>query len=197
MSHVDPYIDPSSGILRNLLGLSSLEELSEFEAQIVFANEISILDSNIKRTNNLLEVCAIHKHLFSDIYDWAGEVRTVDIAKNDDDSDFFLISNKITNASTYIFGELAKDNHLKGLDQDRFVNRLAYFYDQLNYIHPFREGNGRTQRIFWSRVANDAGYVIDWAGVVGNENDEASRVAANTMDISLLVSMFGRVVSKR
>ena len=71
------------------------------------------------------------------------------------------------------------------------TNRCFY---QLNYIHPFREGNGRVQRIFWSRVAYDARYEIVWGKVIGDENDEASRLAAETMDLSALSAMFKKIV---
>jgi cell filamentation protein len=77
---------------------------------------------------------------------------------------------------------------------DEFVKHLAYFYDQLNYIHPFREGNGRTQRVFWNRVAQDAGYEIGWDLVIGDRNDEASRLAAEQMDLSGLESMFNKII---
>ncbi len=75
-----------------------------------------------------------------------------------------------------------------------FIERLAYFYDQLNYIHPFREGNGRTQRIFWTRVAHDAGYEISWDKIAGDENYEASRLGAEEMDLSGLIAMFRKIV---
>ncbi|HSX00521.1 MAG TPA: Fic family protein [Patescibacteria group bacterium] len=101
----------------------------------------------------------------------------------------------MTSAADYVFAELAKDNYLKGLDREVFAKRLAYHYDQLNFIHPFREGNGRVQRIFWTRVAKDASYDIDWSAVVGDENDEASRLAAEEMDLSALEGMFIRIVA--
>lgn len=191
---VDPYFDDTIGDLRNLLGATSSEELKEREAQIVFANELDLEAANIARTNDLTEVLAIHTHLFGDIYDWAGQIRTVDIKKADDGAEFFLIVRKILDASRYVFGELSKENHLKSLSINEFIERLAYFYDQLNYIHPFREGNGRVQRIFWSRVSRDAGYEINWDKVVGNENDEASRIAAEDMDLSALKAMFMKIV---
>jgi cell filamentation protein len=90
--------------------------------------------------------------------------------------------------------ELAKEDYLQNLPRDEFTKRLSYFYDQLNYIHPFREGNGRAQRVFWSRVAKDASYEIRWDLIVGDENDEASRVAAESMDLSKLQAMFARIV---
>lgn len=193
MPFVDPYIDKDTGLLRNLLGATSADNLEELEPQIVFANELELESIDILRTNDLHEIRLIHKQLFKGIYEWAGQIRTVDIKKNTEDAEFFLIFSKITDAAGYVFNELAKENYLKGLSREDFARRLAHHYDQLNYIHPFREGNGRVQRIFWTRVARDAGYGIDWSAVVGDENDEASRLAAENGDLSALEEMFGRI----
>jgi cell filamentation protein len=192
---IDPYFDESIGELRNLLDAKSAEEFHELEPQIVFANELELESVAIPRTNDLEELLLIHKQLFKGVYDWAGKIRTVDIKKNEADAEFFLIVSKISNAAGYVFKELAKENCLKDLDKEGFIKRLAHYYDQLNYIHPFREGNGRTQRVFWSRIARDAGYEINWDQVVGNENDEASRIAAEAMDLSALEKMFSRIVT--
>lgn len=193
---VDPYFDETIGDLRNLLGAKSSQELSELEAQIVFANEIELESVIIPRTNDLPELLALHKHLFGNVYDWAGKVRTVDIKKNADGAEYFLVVSKITDAASYVFKELSNENFLRDLPIDTFIERLSYFYDQLNYIHPFREGNGRTQRIFWMRVAHDAGYEINWDKVIGNENDEASRIATEKMDLSALQLMFVKIVDQ-
>jgi len=190
----DPYYDEELGELRNLFGAKSAEEFRELEPQMVFANELELESAGISRTNDLKEVQAIHKQLFKDVYDWAGKVRTVDLRKNEDGAEYFLIVSKIRSAADFVFGELAKENHLQGLSQKDFTERLAYYYDQLNYIHPFREGNGRTQRVFWNRVAQDASYEIDWDKIVGDENDSASRLAAETLDLSGLEKMFARIV---
>ena len=181
MAFADPYFDENIGDLRNLLGAKSSEELRGLEPQIVFANELELVSLDIPRTNDLAELLAIHGQLFKGVYDWAGEIRTVDIKKNSDSAE-------------YVFGELAKERYLRGLPASEFTERLAYFYDQVNYIHPFREGNGRAQRVFWNRVSHDAGYEIDWDAVVGDENDEASRLAAEHMDISALKTMFERII---
>src|SRR6266542_3948687 len=193
MLFVDPYIDEGTGLLRNLLGATSAEVFEELEPQIVFANEIELESVNIPRTNDFDEVLRIHKQLFKGVYEWAGRIRTVDIKKNAENAEYFLLAGKISDAAVYVFGELAKGNHLKGLNKEDFVKRLAHHYDQLNYIHPFREGNGRVQRIFWTRVAHDAGYEIDWSAVIGEESDEASRLAAEEMDLSALEDMFQRI----
>jgi cell filamentation protein len=146
---VDPYFDESIGELRNLLGAKSAEEFKELEPQIVFANELELESVSIPQSNDLDEVCSIHKQLFKGVYDWAGRARTVDIKKNDEGAEFFLPVSKIVSAAAYVFTELAKEDYLRDLDENAFAKRIAPYYDQLNYIHPFREGNGRTQRAFW------------------------------------------------
>ena len=191
---MDPYFDVKIGDLRNLLGATSSKELKEREPQIVFANELELESVGIPRTNDFTELLLIHGQLFKGVYDWAGQIRTVDIKKNADGAEFFLIVSKINTAAQYVFAELAKERHLQGLSKDDFVKRLAYHYDQLNYIHPFREGNGRAQRVFWSRLAADAAYQIGWDRIVGDENDEASRLAAEQMDLSKLETMFAKIV---
>jgi len=191
---VDPYFDESIGDLRNLLGATSSEELRDKEAQVVFANETELENINIPRSHDADELLAIHKQLFKGVYDWAGKIRTVDIKKNADEAEFFLIVSKLPTAFEFIFNELRERNYLDNLSREDFIEQLAYFYDQLNYIHPFREGNGRTQRIFWSRLAENAGYEIEWDKIVGDENDTASRLAAEKEDRSALMTMFGRIV---
>ena len=88
------------------------------------------------------------------------------------------------------------DRHLKGLRRGPFIERLAHHYDQWNYIHPFREGNGRTQRVFWGRLARAAGWNLTWNGIDQAANDEASR-RANDGDLTALTTMFDHVVSAR
>jgi len=194
MGFVDPYFDDKIGDLRNLLGATSSEELKALEPQIVFANEIELESAGIARTSDFAELLSIHGQLFKGVYDWAGKIRTVDIKKNADGTEFFLPVSKINTAADYVFTELAKEQHLKALPIAEFVKRLAHHYDQLNYIHPFREGNGRAQRVFWGRVAKDAGYLINWDLIVGSENDEASRAASEQMDVSKLKAMFAKII---
>jgi cell filamentation protein len=194
MPIVDPYFDEIIGDLINLLGAKSSEELKKLEPQIVFANELELESIRIPRTNDLTELLLVHAQLFKAVYDWAGKIRTVDIQKNEEGAEFFLPVSKIVTAAHFVFTELAKENYLQDMPKDEFVKRLAHHYDQLNYIHPFREGNGRAQRVFWSRVAKDASYLIDWDRIVGDENDEASRLAAEQMDLAKLEAMFARIV---
>ena len=89
MGSVDPYYDDSIGDLRNLLGAQSSEELEKLEPQIVFANELELESTDIPRTDDFTELLLIHKQLFNGVYDWAGQIRTVDIKKNADDAEYF------------------------------------------------------------------------------------------------------------
>lgn len=82
------------------------------------------------------------------------------------------------------------------MDREQFIERLAHHYDQFNFIHPFREGNGRTQRVFWMRVAGRAGWLLDWRNVTGLMNDRACRVAAVDRDFTLLYELLDLVVSR-
>ncbi len=190
LDFVDPYIDPKTSILRNLVGVTTYTELRKAEGDIVTLSEIS-LDS-IPHTMDLIELQRIHKSLFSKIYDWAGELRTVNIRKGSEE--YFLDCTYLENGAKFVFEELYKENYLQGLNREDFIKRLAYFYEQLNFIHPFREGNGRTQRIFWQRVANEAGYKIDWSKVVGEELDNASLIGRTENNLKPLEIMFGKIV---
>lgn len=192
---VDPYLDPGTGLLRNKVGARTQAALDAAEADLSFARLIQLTDHPIAATGDLDELCAIHWQLFQDVYDWAGQVRTVDMRKNLSGAQIFLPCAMITRAASYAAVDLHADDCLQGMDRDRFVDRLAHHYDQFNYIHPFREGNGRTQRVFWNRIARDAGWQLDWRGVHGATNDHACRVAAEDRDLGPLRVMFDRIVS--
>ncbi|WP_231928188.1 Fic/DOC family protein [Devriesea agamarum] len=124
------------------------------------------------------------------------ELRTVDIRKNVEGAQFFLPVSMISRAASYAEGELRADNELRSMSREQFIDRLAYHYDQFNYIHPFRKGNGRAQRMFWTRVARDAGWQLDWREVCGVTNDQASRAASEQRDFRPLREMFDQIVSK-
>lgn len=188
---VDPYIDPETGILRNLVGAVTYDELANAEGEFVAARMGELFERMPDRvTGSLDDFCFIHQMLFQDIFDWAGSPRTVEIRKNAEGSEYFLPSANIAMAMEWSRSELEKDNMLQGFGIDEFCERLAYHYDNYNFVHPFREGNGRTQRLFWTIVCHAAGYDLDWRCATAAQNDEASRLAAEDRDYSSLVRMF-------
>ncbi|WGW11860.1 Fic family protein [Saxibacter everestensis] len=182
--------------MRNKIGARTKVALDEAEGDLSFARLMQLMDHPPKATGDLNELCAIHRQLFQDVYEWAGEPRTVDIRKNVAGAEHFLPVSMIERAGGFAAEELHADNYLRGMDRDRFIDRLAYHYDQFNYVHPFREGNGRTQRVFWNRVARDAGWQLNWRAVRGSTNDAACRAASEHRDLAPLCGMFGEIVAK-
>lgn len=191
----DPYLDPETGILRNLVGARTRAELAAAEGDLTAARLVQLLDRPVKPTGDLAELQAIHRHLFQDVFDWAGKLRTVDLRKDVPGAQPFMPVSLIGRGAGFAFDELRSDNTLRGMPRARFIDRLAHHYDQVNHVHPFREGNGRAQRAFWNRVARSAGWQLDWRQVQGPENDEACRRAAEEHNLESLRAMFDRIVS--
>jgi cell filamentation protein len=106
------------------------------------------------------------------VYPWAGEIRTVGIARTA--NDVFCLPQHIEAFAADVFGQLAAENGLQGLTRQRFVERLAYYYGEINALHPFREGNGRAQRAFLRQLAGAARWRLSWADLEPDTNDLAS-----------------------
>lgn len=104
----------------------------------------------------------LHSYVFSDIYEWAGQCRKVDMSKK---GTSFCSHDKIEENGIRIFNALKKHNYLMDLKSDDFINEFTDLYCELNYLHPFREGNGRIQRLFLSMLAVNAGRKIDFSKI--------------------------------
>ncbi|MCF8169131.1 MAG: Fic family protein, partial [Rhodoferax sp.] len=153
----DTYVYPGSEVLRNKADLRDQAALDEFEADITAMRMAELLNHPIQGKFDLQHLCAMHRHLFQDVYDWAGQIRTVDISRG---ASRFANFNQI---ETYLTGQLngiAKEKFLEGLKPDAFVSRLTHYLGEINAAHPFREGNGRVQRLFCAQLAEQAGYFI-------------------------------------
>lgn len=193
---IDPYIDPETGILRNLVGARTVDDLARAEGEFASVRMGALLsDVRFHPLGTLADLCHIHHILFGDIYAWAGKIRTVEIRKNAEGAEFFLPSVNIPMGIEWSHAELVRDGMLKGMGSEHFAERLAYHYDNYNFVHPFREGNGRTQRLLWTCIAHDAGYDLDWRLVSGKENDEASRQAAEEREYGPLIAIFQRIAT--
>lgn len=193
---VDPYMDPHHNVLRNKVGATSYDALRNAEGELValrISEFFAALPISVQGT--LGDLKFLHETLFQDIYDWAGQIRTVEIRKASEGSQFFLPSSNIEMGTAWARDELVKDGMLKGMPPELFAERLAYHYDNYNFIHPFREGNGRTQRLMWTLLCHGAGYDLHWQDVTGEENDEACRLAAEEGVLGPLASMFLRISS--
>jgi cell filamentation protein len=109
---------------------------------------------------------------FQDVYEWAGDFRTVSISKSGDP---FAFPQHIVSSLDKTCAELKSEGHLAGSDLARFASRGAYYLGEVNAIHPFREGNGRTQREFIRELALQSRLIIDWRQISQEEMIEASR----------------------
>jgi cell filamentation protein len=166
----DPYTDPVTGVLLNKLGLSTAAELEAAEREITHAALILLTESPVRPSYDLTHLRAIHQRIFGDIYEWAGDIRTVSIAKGSP----FCLPQYIQASAVGIFRALRGENFLRDLGREAFVGRLAYYLGKVNAVHPFREGNGRTQRAFFEQLAHDAGFTLTWQHLDATRNIETS-----------------------
>lgn len=168
--------------LINKLNIRDEKKLDLVESQITVA-KISILQQTpINRNFDFEHYKVIHKFIFEDLYDWAGTTRTVDISKK---GTSFVKAEDIEKIATACFERLKSQNYFKNLGTDNFIKKLTDFYCVTNSLHPFREGNGRTQRVFLSQLAYNAGYEIDFAKIDSDELIIATIQAANGVDTYL------------
>jgi cell filamentation protein len=139
-SDSDPYLDPATGVLRNRLDIADEATLEQTEADIVAVRSYELSQAPLKGCFDLAHLQAIHRYLFGDVYEWAGQLRTTVISKG---GNRFAHHAHIESAAAAVFAQLAKEKHLAGLGSTAFSDRAACYLGELNALHPFREGNGR------------------------------------------------------
>ncbi len=151
----DPYCYPGTTVLKNIPDLRNQASLDDFEAaRTAIRSEQPLPAGRLSVT----QYRAIHKHLFRDIYPWAGQFRTVRISKDGSD---FCYPEHIATEMSRLFGELREQHFLRDLLATDFSIQAAHFLSTLNAIHPFREGNGRTQLVFLALLARQAGHPLN------------------------------------
>lgn len=159
-------------MLRNLLDIRQAADLNEREAALSAIRIAQLERRFISGDFDLAHLQATHRYIFGDIYSWAGELRTVRIAK---DGDLFALPEHIGPYLTTLSADLAREGRLRGLEREQFMERLTHYYAEINAVHPFREGNGRTQRAFLGQVAKATGHPIAWVHLDAERNVYAAR----------------------
>ncbi|MFK3691099.1 Fic/DOC family protein [Agrobacterium tumefaciens] len=152
----DPLCYPDTHVLRNEADIADQAELDEFE-QLMFDSraEEELPGGNL----DFMHFCALHHHFFQDIYEWAGQPRTVRTGKGDN---WFCYPEYIGSEATKLFTELANRNFFADAkDEAEFAQDAAWFLSELNAIHTFREGNGRIQLVFLTLLTRHAGFKFD------------------------------------
>jgi len=151
----DPYTYEKSTVLVNKLGLRGQAELDAFEAEISSARAEEPLPEGAL---DFAHYKAVHHHLFQDVYEWAGQIRTVRLSKGGNP---FCFPENIEDQAARLFNELNAANYLRDLDAPTFSRNAAHFLAELNAIHAFREGNGRSQLSFLALLSDYAGHPVD------------------------------------
>lgn len=150
----DPYCYTGTTVLKNLPDIRDQAALEAFEAVSTAQRADEPLPAG---RLSVTHYRAIHHHLFQDVYAWAGKFRTVRIGK---DGSAFCYPEHIAREMTALFGDLKRRQYLHDLSRTAFI-AAARFLGTLNAIHPFREGNGRTQMTFLALLADQAGHPLD------------------------------------
>jgi cell filamentation protein len=156
----DPHSERGNACPRNRFNVTDYAELQLVEAPLVASRIGEMRDRGVTGKFDIPHLQSIHRYLFQDVFPWAGEFRVVNISKGNAN---FGPAMHIAGALKELFDKLAKENLLTGLAAPAFVERAAFYLGEINAIHPFREGNGRTQREFIRQLGLHAGHPLSWS----------------------------------
>lgn len=159
-SHDSCY--PGTSVLINKLGIQNQAQLDESETLIVGVKSLQFELDPFPEPLDFSYYKRLHRFLFSELYEWAGTVRSIDLSKQ---HTHFCSADKIESLAGKMFERVEKKNFFCGLPREEFITELTDFYSSVNYLHPFREGNGRTQRLYFRQLAQRAGYKLDFSAV--------------------------------
>ncbi|MDR0991779.1 MAG: Fic family protein [Ruminococcus sp.] len=183
------YCYPHSNVLKNKYNITDYDTLSDIERRITSINIAEMDNCPVRGSFDFKHLKNIHKAIFGDLFDWAGKIRTINITK----SSVFTLSHVIEPyAENMIFSKLRKDRFLTAVDPHELSQKLTYYFSELNVLHPFREGNGRTQRIFIEYLAKVAGYSVDFDLISEDSMIEISTDSYEKEYASML-DMFDRI----
>ena len=153
------YCYKNTSILKNKFNIINPEKLNQVERELTSIRVYDLIRKPIKGNFDFKHLCAIHFYIFQDIYEWAGVPRKTNIAK----ANMFCNVMFLYEQAEEVFGAIKDDNYLRGLPYDEFVKRLVFHFSNINALHPFREGNGRSQREFIRELALYNDYVINFS----------------------------------
>jgi cell filamentation protein, protein adenylyltransferase len=171
----DPYAYPGTSVLRNRLGIQDGVVLEAFEV------EISTLRAEEPLPYGAFDsahYCSIHHHLFQDVYEWAGQYRTVRTSKGGNE---FCFPEYIPAQMDALFQSIRGGDVFTGKNRSEFLEEAARFLGELNAIHPFREGNGRAQLAFLGLI-----------GATTNHPFAFERIDKNTFLPAMIDSFIGQ-----
>lgn len=174
------YCYPDSNVLKNKLNIRENKLLKTAEEEITLIKQMELLKNPIKGNFSKAHIINIHKFIFEDIYSFAGKIRREQISKADT---MFYPPNLIDRELDKVFSKIKEKNMLRETDKEKIFDNLAYVMAELNIIHPFREGNGRSIREFIRLMAKHMGYDLNWGNVDREELLEASILSVDNYKV--------------
>ena len=199
------YTYDDDEVLKNLFGVRDARTLEELELRFVEARNAEILNGHGPAGQFDTEhLKAVHQHLFQDVYEWAGHTRDERITLADATVASEPVMRKpegvpfthgplIAPALDTLADRLRQDGYLRGLPRAEFAERAADVMAWLNAIHPFREGNGRAQRMFMTELAKEAGHGLDFSTISQERMAQASIAAHERGDNGMMRRMFDEI----
>src|ERR1035437_2023724 len=191
----DPYLYPGTDVLKNVPDLRDAEQLAAFEALNTAARAYELLQNPIAGEFDIAHLKAIHKHIFQDVFTWAGELRTTLLGKAEylgHPPAWFTPPYLLEHEAERIFASLYRADLLRGLARVEFARQSAQLLAEVNRLHPFREGNGRTQRLFVDVLARQAGHELHF-DVVSRERMVRARIEAQGGKLGMMTRMFEEI----
>ncbi len=186
------YIDPKTGVLRNLLGVEDEETLNFVESAIV-TKKLKEFYENPIVISGVETLLLIHKLLFEEIYSWAGEVRTIEISKNGEQ---FFPTLYFEKGFNYVNVLIEEFKEIDKSDKLQLSQKLAEILDNVNYLHPFREGNGRTQREFLRLLALEKGFKLNLNPVDDSSVYEKYMKGTIESNVNILTELIFELINK-
>ncbi len=188
----DPHSQAGNSCPRNSLGITDYAALQVIETIYSIKRREELDARGVTGRFDSAHLRSIHQYLFQDVFPWAGEFRVVNLSKGTTN---FGPAMFIEAALADALGKLKSERSLVGLSARDFASRAAFYLGEINAIHPFREGNGRTQREFIRQLALQAGHPLSWAGFTQQEMVDASIRSHSTGDASGLAAIIRAALS--
>ena len=169
------YCYKNTDVLINKLNISNDEDLFNAERELVSLRVSEFNDSPLKGNFDFEYLKSIHRYLFQDVYRWAGDIRICNIAKQD----LFCLTEHIESFASNIFNKLKVEKYFINYDNETTLNKLVELFADINALHPFREGNGRSQRVFIESLAKINGIYLDLTNISKIDMTIASHESIN------------------
>lgn len=188
----EAYCYKGTEVLKNNFNERDPSVLSQLERMYTGARIIDLLKKPLDGNFDIAHLKKIHHYIFQDIYPWAGTIRTVNISKEI----LFCDAQYIEKELNKIFLQLKQEQYLKNCTDKDIAKRAAYYLGEINAIHPFREGNGRTQREFIRQLLLPLNYYVDYSKVKPDMMLYAS-INAFAGDYQLMTQLFENCIIKQ